>query len=41
MKNKVTMKNKANYIEAIDFINLFHRRRDQSNSKNEAESRKS
>ena len=34
------MKNKVNHIQAANFINLFHTRRDEWNSKNEAESRK-
>ena len=34
------MKNKVNYIQVINLINLFHARRDKSNSETEAESRK-
>ena len=34
------MEDKVNYIQAINFTNLFHTRRDEWNSKYEAESRK-
>ena len=33
------MGNKVNYIQAINFINLFRTWRDQGNEKNRAESR--
>ena len=34
-------KNKVNYIEAVNFINLFLRQQNEWTSKNEGESRKS
>ena len=34
------MLNKVNYIQAINFIKIFHTRRDKGNPKNKVESRK-
>ena len=34
------MGNRVNYIQAINFINLFRTGRDEGNSRNKAESRK-